>query len=334
MRIPATIVCLLATTAAAAEPALLLVDRSASPPSEIRLAALTLSAEHVSAHRPIAFRLAATLQGSTRPDLDLSGTVHPAQRPGVDLEARVPGADLARLLVGASNAGFLTGTLEARTRLAGRSEAWSTLSPALSGAGDFRIRDGVVRDFNPAGPTLRAAMALPAVTERKVMEVLSRHPNVFGIGDTPFSEMVGRVEIRDAAIFVRDFVLRTAEYDLVGDGRYGFDGAVDFRTSLVFSPKLSAELIESTSTMRYLRNRQDRVVFPVGVRGTTAKLAVAPDVQVLATAASREALRGAVDRALDLDEDERKPRDPEEKPSSKELGRDILRRGIDELLRP
>ena len=156
----------------------------------------------------------------------------------------------------------------------------------------------MIRDFNPAGPSLRAIMALPTFSSTALRQFLDEHPQVFGVGDTPFEIMEGKLEIRDGWVHARDFVLAARDYSLSGNGRYSLDNQLDFKTVMTLSQKLSEGLVAAEKNLRYLRTPQGRVALPVAVRGTPPKLSILPDVTAVAQGASREALTGVLEKAL------------------------------------
>ena len=119
---------------------------------------------------------------------------------------------------------------------------------------------------------------------------------------------------------------------------------MDFQTVMTLSQKLSEELIAAEKTFRYLRTPEGRVALPVAVHGAPPKLAFVPDVTAIAQAASREALTGVLEKALggkraqqgDAEAEASVPEAPSAQqppqPTTEELGRDLLRRGLGELL--
>jgi hypothetical protein len=274
----------------------------------------------------------------------------------------------------------ITGKLGAKLDLRGAGAAWEQIKRSLTGDGDLRVAEGVIRNFNPAGPTLRAVMAIPTLSSTALRQFLDEHPQVFGAEDTPFEIMEGRLEIRDGWVSARDFVLSARDYSLSGNGRYSLDNQLDFKTVMTLSQKLSEGLVAAEKNLRYLRTPQGRVALPVAVRGTPPKLSILPDVTAVAQGASREALTGILEKALGGKQAQREapappsqppsppspeaevprtepaplppeeaaappsqpppaepeaaapPREPVPPPSAEQIGQELLRRGLGELL--
>jgi uncharacterized protein involved in outer membrane biogenesis len=223
-----------------------------------------------------------------------------AQRPSFDLRTQLADMRVEKIVESQAPgaARLITGKLAAKLDLRGADAAWEQIKRGLTGDGDLRIAEGVIRDFNPAGPTLRAIMAVPTLSSTALRQFLDEHPQVFGVDDTPFEIMEGKLEIRDGWVHARDFVLAARDYSLSGNGRYSLDNQLDFKTVMTLSQKLSEGLVAAEQNLRYLRTPQGRVALPVAVRGTPPKLSILPDVTAVAQGASREALTGVLEKAL------------------------------------
>lgn len=223
-----------------------------------------------------------------------------AQRPSFDLRTQLVKLRIEKIAEShaAKVARFITGDVGGTLDLRGAGSAWEQIRPTLAGDGDVRIAEGVIRDFNPAGPTLRAFMELPALSGTGIRRFLDEHPQVFGRADTPFEAIDGKLEIRDGWVQVRDFILAASDYGLAGNGRYSLENRVEFQLVMSLSQKLSEKLIAAEKSFRYLGTPQGRVALPLAVRGAPPKLAVVPDVTGVARAASRDVLTDVIDKAL------------------------------------
>jgi uncharacterized protein involved in outer membrane biogenesis len=223
-----------------------------------------------------------------------------AERPSFDLRTQLANMRVEKIVESQAPAAArsITGKLGAQLDLRGAGTAWEQIKRSLTGEGDLRIAEGVIRDFNPAGPTLRAVMALPTLSSTALRQFLDEHPQVFGVEDTPFEIMEGKLEIRDGWVHARDFVLTARDYSLSGNGRYSLDNQLDFKTVMTLSEKLSEGLVAAEQNLRYLRTPQGRVALPVAVRGAPPKLSILPDVTAVAQGASREAMTGVLEKAL------------------------------------
>lgn len=258
----------------------------------------------------------------------------------------VQGARVERLLVanGAADPPRASGRLDAQLALRGTGASWDEIAPTLVGDGELHVADGLLRGFNPAGKALRALAGLPVLSARKLGRLFDSHPQVFGAQDTPFERVDARLEIAGGELVARDARLLARDYEIVGKGRYAFGGRVDSAAVMAFSPELSDALVDTEKKLRFLRSREGRVELPVVIAGTPGDIDVEPDLVYVASSVSREALGDVVDRVLigergapDASSDGAAvpPGDAgDAKPPSsvKEVGRDILRRGLGGLL--
>lgn len=201
-------------------------------------------------------------------------------------------------LVAGPGARLLSGSLAANVDLNGAGSGWEQIRQVLSGNGNLRVSNGVLKELNPAGDTLRALLLVPALSGGGLARFMQKHEKLFREGDTPIDDLASSFEIREGWLQVRDLVVRTSEYVLDGAGRYSLAGQLDFKTALVFSEQLSQELLSAEPALRYARGSDGRVSLPVALRGVPPKVAVLPDVSKLAGSAAREVLSDVVSGAL------------------------------------
>jgi hypothetical protein len=272
-------------------------------------------------------------------------------QPRFTVQTKADGVRVEQLLAarGGPAEAPLRGGLTANLELRGGGSGWAQIKATLTGSGTFAVRDGVLADFNPAGETMRSLLALPAFAGSGLGRFVERHPKLFGVGDTPFEELVGTLDVRNGWVHLKGLELDAGDYAVRGEGRYSLDNQVDFRTRLRLSPALSEELLGAAPRMRYLRARDGRVELPVAFRGAPPRIAAVPDVSRLAEAAAREAVSDLLGRALGApepsapDQPVSGPPPPSDAPAqeegqaappptAEELGSELLRRGLDELL--
>jgi hypothetical protein len=263
--------------------------------------------------------------------------------PGFDGRVELRGARLESLLAvgGSPGPSRASGRLDARIAVRGAGAGWDAIAPTLVGGGDLAVLDGVLYGFNPAGDALRALVGLPVLSERRLVQVVEAHPQLFGVEDTAFERIEARFDIADGELVARDARLLARDYSVTGKGRYAFAGRLDSSAVMAFSPELSEEVVDAEKKLRFLRSSEGRVEFPVVISGTPGDIDVKPDLAYVASTASRGALTDVVERALvgkrgAADEgDEGAAAPPGEAPppaSLEDAGRDLLRRGLGGLL--
>jgi AsmA protein len=270
---------------------------------------------------------------------DLKGT-----QPRFDLKTQADGIRVEKALASQipGSGDRLTGGLGASLELRGVGSTWEQIKPTLTGRGSVAIRDGVLREFNPAGETMQALLALSAFSGSGLAKFVERHPKVFGIGETPFEELASAIDVRDGWVQLKGLELDVRDYVVSGGGRYSLDNELDFRTQLGLSQALSEEILQAEPRMRYLRTADGRVEVPVAFRGAPPKIAAVPDVSRLAQGAAREAATELLGRALGggratqpaPQDDAPAPSEEEAAtpPSGEEVGDELLRRGLEGLL--
>lgn len=194
-----------------------------------------------------------------------------AAPPRFDLRTRVQKVRVEQLLAGSapSLARLVSGQLDTKLDLRGAGSTWEQIKPLLSGSGDLRMADGVLHDFNPAGDALRVFAALPQLGGSGLGRFVSAHPQIFGAGDTKFSELATGLQIRDGWVSLPGLVIETKDYVLRGGqrGRLSLDGKLDLPIDVVLAEPLSEEAVAAAKQLRYLRASDGRVSFPLLLHG-------------------------------------------------------------------
>jgi hypothetical protein len=262
-------------------------------------------------------------------------------QPRFDLRTKVEGIRVEKVVASqAPGAGeSLRGDLGANLELRGVGSAWEQIKSTLTGGGGVAIRDGVLGEFNPAGETMQAMLAFSG---SKLAQFAERHPKVFGTEETAFEELAGTIDVRDGWIHMNGLELDVSDYVVTGSGRYSLDNEIDFKTRLTLSQALSEEILTAEPRMRYLRAADGRVELPVAFRGSPPKIAAVPDVSRLAQGVAREAVtdllgqalggRRATEPAPQADAPAQAEEEAPPPPSGEDIGSELLRRGLGELL--
>ncbi|MGI9591321.1 MAG: AsmA family protein, partial [Myxococcota bacterium] len=230
--------------------------------------------------------------------LEARGTYN-LERSAFDLDSQISGMRVEELLATRSKAAaaLLSGELSGKLDLRGAGSGWEEIKRVLDGSGELRIADGVLGQMNPAREVFQALALLPNFGSG-LTRFLDAHPKIAGAEEAAFEAMTGRLEIQQGWMRLRDFVLGTSDYDLLGNGRVSLDGELDLKTLMAISQALSEELVTAEPNFRYLRSSSGRVELPVAIGGTTSQLRVFADVSRIASSAGRELLTDALTGAL------------------------------------
>jgi hypothetical protein len=147
------------------------------------------------------------------------------------------------------------------------------------------------------------------------------------------------VEVADGRINLKNTRMSAAEFVAVGSGWADFNRKVDFRSTLSFSQRLSADLSQSAREMKYLLNNQGQLEIPFSLTGRMPNVKAKPDANYLGQLVQRGFLGRRADdlqnRYLDRgdrpEQDESAPADGSRKKRSST--EDRIRRGLENLFR-
>ena len=263
-----------------------------------------------------------------------------AARPRFDLRTRAEQVSVGELLAerAPAAAARLTGTLDQELQLRGQGSGWEQIKPLLSGDGSLRLSSGIIKKINALAVYFRALGVIPFLADQGVVRFVDAHPELFLAEDTPYDRIGSLLQIRDGWVLLPDLELVKESYQLrsVRPGRYSLDHDLDLPLELVLSQPLSAEAVGYADRLRYFRGADGRLVLPLSVRGIPP--IPTPDPQVLAGVAARagasilvEKLLGSPPRSEQAPAGEEPG--PAQPPAPEDVGAELLRRGLEGLLR-
>ncbi len=223
-----------------------------------------------------------------------------AGNPSFDVNSKLTGMRIEKLIESRKpgSGDGLTGELGGDLALAGAGAGWESIKKSLKGRGSIQLVDGVLKDVNLADSALKGITGVPGLSGLLPPSLHAKYPQVFGVGDTVFENMDAKLDIRDGWVNFRDFRLAARDYALNGTGRYSLDNQLDMSTVMAMSQPLSDDLVKAAEPMRYLRNAEGRVEFPVRLAGPVPDIKAVPDAAYIAKAAARQAVGTLLGRAL------------------------------------
>ncbi len=267
-------------------------------------------------------------------ELEVAGSydMRKPERPRFDVRSKLSSMRIEQIVASQSpaHADAFRGELGGDLALAGSGTEWEGIKPTLRGKGSVQLVEGTLKDVNLVETALQGVTGVPGLSGLLPPSVRRKHPEVFGVGDTVFENMDTKLDLRDGWATIRDFRLAARDYAFAGDGRYSLDNELRMKTVLTLSESVSESLTDAAEPMRYLRNAEGRVAFPVKLQGTAPDIQAVPDVSYIAKAASRQ----AVDKLLDdvLGESKQPPADGapvQQEPE--DAARELLRKGLGDL---
>jgi hypothetical protein len=223
-----------------------------------------------------------------------------AERPRFDTRTTIRGMTMKDLLAYAfpKAAGRFEGRLDATLALAGAGRDAEAVKRSARGQGRVDVRDGVLKEVNVADGVL-GMTGVPGLVALVPPDIRSRYPELFGTGDTRFTELGGDVRIAEQWMATDNLRMAARDYAVAGKGGVGFDGRVDFTATLVASERLTADIAGRVKEAKYLTDEGGRLAVPFRLVGKMPGVKPVPDAQWVARTLSRAALGKGVGKILD-----------------------------------
>jgi len=218
-----------------------------------------------------------SLQGRGRYDMRTTPPVF-------TLTAQTRGMDVSALFGSTSAAAtkHIVGKANLDLTLAGSGNRWEEIQRGLSGHGQAEVLDGALRDVNIAEGALTGLTGVPGLSLFFSPRVRSKYPAIFGTKNTEFRELKGSLNLKNGKAHLDDLQIAATDWAARGKGWVTLDQTVDVRADLVLSEQLSTDLIGDIKELRFLADRQGRVVFPFALTGTLPRVKPIPDIAYVA----------------------------------------------------
>ena len=184
--------------------------------------------------------------------------------PRFSLTSKVQGIDIKELYGALSPkaAHDIRGRLNADMKISGTGQKWEEIKPALRGQGEAEVLQGALLNFNIADGVVSGITGIPGLTNMINPSVRSKYPATFEAKDTEFKEMKGLFDLADGRMNVKNLRIVAADYSTQGSGWVDFDRKVDFRSVLLFSPQMSADIGQSAREVKYLSTARISSKYP------------------------------------------------------------------------
>ncbi|HEY7167936.1 MAG TPA: AsmA family protein [Candidatus Binatia bacterium] len=253
------------------------------------------------------------------------------------LSSKVQGVDVKQLYATLSpnSDQDLRGRLHGEATISGRGKTWDEIKPTLTGQGNAQVTDGAILNFNVAENLLSSITGMPGMTKMINPQLRKKYPATFEAKDTEFKEMKSNFDIGGGRVNFKNLRIAAADYAVDGSGWADFDRKLDFKSSLLLSQPMSADIVQSTRELKYLLNGQSQVEIPFTVTGRLPKVRVRPDANYLARVAQRGLLgKGAEQLEQYLGNKEPKPsndsaQNGEAKKRKKNSTEELIRKGLE-----
>jgi uncharacterized protein involved in outer membrane biogenesis len=229
------------------------------------------------------------------------------------------------------------GRLNADMKLTGTGKTWEEVKPALRGQGDAEVMQGALLNFNIAEAALGGVTGIPGLSAAFSPTLKNKYPETFTAKDTEFKEMKATFDLADGRINIKNLRMAAAEFTVVGDGWADFNRRVNFRSTVNFSQRLSADMTHATRELKYLLNNQGQLEIPVILDGTMPNVKPRPDMkyvgQMMQRGFTRRGIEELQERFLGGKPSGGAEKPPaEDKKSRKPSTQDMIREGLKGLL--
>jgi len=261
--------------------------------------------------------------------------------PQFSMASKVQNIDVKELytLLDAKAERDIRGRMNADMKLAGSGKSWEAIKPTLHGQGDAEVLQGALLNFNIADNVLTGITGIPGLTNAINPSLKAKYPETFTAKDTEFKELKANFDLADGRMNIKNLRMAAADFVVQGNGWADFDRKLDFRATLSFSQRLSADLAQSAREIKYLLNNQGQLEVPFALTGRMPNVKPKPDTRYLGQLVQRGFLRkgteelqnrflgGGKDSAAQTEE----PTDSKKK--KKSSTEDMIRRGLEGLFK-
>jgi len=182
--------------------------------------------------------------------------------------------------------------------LAGSGNEWQDIQRTLTGQGKAEVVKGALLDVNIAEGALTGLTGVPGLSVFISPNTRQKYPAIFGTKNTEFGQLKGSVNIRDGKVHLDDLLITAADWAAVGKGWVTLDQKVDLSAQLVLSAQLSTDLIREVKLLKYLRDRQGRLLIPFRLAGTLPRATPQPDMDHVARLMQRGLLEQGIQEGL------------------------------------
>jgi len=221
--------------------------------------------------------------------------------PAFAFRGQLDGVDVSALLahLGAGRALQLAGRLRADFDFGGRGSEWEVIRQALTGTGSLEVADGVLKGLNIAESVLGGITGVPGLGNLISPSVRNKYPALFGMDDTVFEKLAGRLRLQTGQALLDELVLAARDFRLDGKGSIGLDRALDIGMTFVASQDLTSDLVGSVKEARFLTDANGRLNLPLRLAGSMPTIRAQPDLQYVTRQISSSLVQTGISKGLE-----------------------------------
>ena len=212
-----------------------------------------------------------------------------APTPRFSVVSKIQGVDVKEFYTALSPKSVpdIRGRLNGDMKVSGSGQKWEEINPTLRGQGEAEVLQGALLNFNIAEGALSGITGMPGMTNMINPRLRKKYPATFEAKDTEFKELRASFELADGRINMKNVRLAAADYSAQGNGWADFNRNLDFKSVLMFSPQMSADIAQSAREVKYLLNNQNQIEIPFILKGKLPNVKPRPDGNYLAKVAQR-----------------------------------------------
>ena len=175
----------------------------------------------------------------------------------------------------------IRGRLNGEMKISGSGQKWDELKQSLRGQGEAEVIQGALLNFNLADGAMSGIAGMPGLANMINPRIRKKYPETFEAKDTEFKEMKAQFDLADGRVNVKNLRIAATDYSAQGNGWVELERKVNFRATLAFSQRLSADIGDSAREMKYLFNTQNQIEIPFTISGKLPKVKPKPDMNRL-----------------------------------------------------
>jgi hypothetical protein len=229
----------------------------------------------------------------------------------------------------------IRGKLNGEIKVSGSGQKWAELKQSLRGQGEAEVVQGALLNFNLADGAMSGIAGMPGLGNMINPRLRKKYPETFEAKDTEFKEMKAVFDLADGRINVKTLRIAAADYSTQGNGWVDLERKINFRSTLLFSQRLSADIGDSAREMKFLFNPQNQIEIPFTVSGKLPNVKPKPDMNSLGRMVQKGFMRRGAEDVQRRNPDAAEPASPDEPapPDSKKRKRgsteDAIRKGLE-----
>jgi len=233
----------------------------------------------------------------------------------------------------------IRGKLNGEMKISGSGQKWEELKQSLRGQGEAEVVQGALLNFNLADGAMSGMAGMPGLGNMINPRLRKKYPETFQAKDTEFKEMKAVFDLADGRINVKNLRIAAADYSTQGNGWVDLERKINFRSTLLFSQRLSADIGDSAREMKFLLNPQNQIEIPFTVSGKLPNVKPKPDMNSLGRMVQKGFMRRGTEDVQRRNPDSAEPASPDEaapadsKKRKRGSTEDAIRKGLEGLFK-